>query len=348
MVYRNIAFVHLSNGGHWAHKNFVSDLKAKEITVPELSKVNSRGLRYLNIYKTFSGMKKPLKGFNAIIFEDLALVGLLYSGAVNNKTKIIVIVASEWPYLIFNGFVSRPKLLLYKMLIKKVDLFIAVSNMQRDFLIKLGVKPEKIKVVYPAPNEKVRKELLKIKPNLKSRNIIFVGNIRLRFGNFDLKGVDLLVKAFKEAKKKIRNLKLFIVGGNNESIVSQYSIAEDIIFTGSVKSIADYLKKAALYVHLGRGDAMPISVTEALTAGLPVIVSEYTGSKEFVNKINPKFVLPLDYNKVAKEIVDYFNLSYAEKLRLSKKARAIGRKVNEKSSRILFKKYIEKFLEGSI
>ena len=183
---------------------------------------------------------------------------------------------------------------------------------------------------------------------MKSRNIIFVGNIRLRFGNFDLKGVDLLVKAFKEAKKKIRNLKLFIVGGNNESIVSQYSIAEDIIFTGSVKSIADYLKKAALYVHLGKGDAMPISVTEALTAGLPVIVSEYTGSKEFVNKINPKFVLPLDYNKVAKEIVDYFNLSYAEKLRLSKKARAIGRKVNEKSSRILFKKYIEEFLEGSI
>ncbi|MCL4372880.1 glycosyltransferase [Candidatus Parvarchaeota archaeon] len=348
MVYNNIAFVHLSNGGHWAHKNFVSGLNATEIIVPELSKVNSRGLRYLNIYKTFSGMKKPLKGFNAIIFEDLALVGLLYSGAVNNKTKIIVIVASEWPYLIFNGFVSKSKLLLYKMLIKKVDLFIAVSNMQRDFLIKLGVKPEKIKVVYPAPNEKVRKELLKIKPNLKSRNIIFVGNIRLRFGNFDLKGVDLLVKAFKEAKNKMRNLKLFIVGGNNESIVSQYSIAEDIIFTGSVKSIADYLKKAALYVHLGKGDAMPISVTEALTAGLPVIVSEYTGSKEFVNKINPKFVLPLDYNKVAKEIVDYFNLSYAEKLRLSKKARAIGRKVNEKSSRILFKKYIEEFLEGSI
>ena len=348
MVYNNIAFVHLSNGGHWAHKNFVSGLNATEIIVPELSKVNSKGLRYLNIYKTFSGMKKALKGFNAIIFEDLALVGLLYSGAVNKKTKIIVIVASEWPYLIFNGFISRPKLLLYKMLIKKVGLFIAVSNMQRDFLIKLGVKPEKIKVVYPAPNENVREGLLKIKPNLKSRNIVFVGNIRLRFGNFDLKGVDLLVKAFKEAKKKIRNLKLFIVGGNNESIVSQYSIAEDIIFTGSVKSIADYLKKAALYVHLGRGDAMPISVTEALTAGLPAIVSEYTGSKEFVNKIDPKFVLPLDYQKVAKEILAYFNLSYAEKLKLSKKARAIGRKVNEKSSRIRFKKYIEEFLEGSI
>ena len=348
MVYSSIAFVHLSKGGHWAHKNFVKGLNATEIIVPELSKVNSRGLLYLNIYKTFSGMKKALKGFNAIIFEDLALVGLLYSGAVNKKTKIIVIVASEWPYLIFNGFISRPKLLLYKMLIKKVGLFIAVSNMQRDFLIKLGVKPEKIKVVYPAPNENVRKGLLKIKPNLKSRNIVFVGNIRLRFGNFDLKGVDLLVKAFKEAKKKIRNLKLFIVGGNNESIVSQYSIAEDIIFTGSVKSIADYLKKAALYVHLGRGDAMPISVTEALTAGLPAIVSEYTGSKEFVNKIDPKFVLPLDYQKVAKEILAYFNLSYAEKLKLSKKARAIGRKVNEKSSRILFKKYIEEFLEGSI
>jgi glycosyltransferase involved in cell wall biosynthesis len=348
MVYRNIAFVHLSNGGHWAHKNFVSDLKAKEITVPELSRVNNRGLRYLNIYKTFSGMKKSLNGFDAIIFEDLALVGLLYSGAVDKKTKIIVIVASEWPYLIFNGFVSRPKLLLYKMLIKKVGLFIAVSNMQRDFLIKLGVKPEKIKVVYPAPKENVRKELLKIKPNLKSKNIVFVGNIRLRFGNFDLKGVDLLVKAFKEAKKRIKGLRLFIVGGNSEYIVSQYSIAEGIIFTGTVKSIADYLRKAALYVHLGRGDAMAISVTEALTAGLPTIVSEYTGSKEFVNKINQKFVVPLDYHKAAKEIEDYFNLSYAEKLRLSKKAREIGREVNEKSGRMLFKKYIEEFLDRSI
>lgn len=348
MVYKRIAFFHLSNGGHWAHKNFASGLNATEITVPELPKTDNKGLRYFNIYRTFSSMKQSLKGFDAIIFEDLALVGLLYSGAVSKKTKIIVIVASEWPYLIFNGFVSRPKLLLYKMLIKKVGLFIAVSNMQKDFLIKLGVKPEKIKVVYPAPKENIRKELLSIKPNLKSKNIVFVGNIRLRFGNFDLKGVDLLVKAFKEAKKEVKTLKLFIVGGNNQSIISQYSIAEDIVFTGTVKSISDYLKKSALYVHLGRGDAMPISVTEALTAGLPAIVSQYTGSKEFVDKINPKFVLPLDYKKVAEKIVDYFNLSYAEKLRLSNKARAIGRKVNEKSSRMLFKKYIDEFLEGSI
>ncbi|MGC8483764.1 MAG: glycosyltransferase family 4 protein [Thermodesulfobium sp.] len=348
MVYKRVAFVHLANGGHWAHKNFASSLDAIDITVPPISKTNIKVSRYLNAYRTFLGMKEPLRGFDAIIFEDLALVGLLYSRSVEKRTKIIVIVASEWPYLIFNGFVSRPKLLLYKMLIKKVGLFIAVSNMQKDFLIRLGVKPEKIKVVYPAPMENVRKELLKIKPNLKSKNIVFVGNIRLRFGNFDLKGVDLLVKAFKEAKKDIKPLKLFIVGGNNSSIVSQYSIAEGIIFTGTVKSIAAYLKKSALYVHLGRGDAMPISVTEALTAGLPAIVSQYTGSKEFVEKINPDFILPLDYKKVAEKIVGYFNLSYTEKLRLSKKAREVGRKVNERSSRMLFKKYVGEFLEGSI
>ena len=335
-------------GGHWAHRNFVSGLNAEEIIVPGLSRSGSRGSRYFNAYRTFSGMKGQLKDFDVLVFEDLALAGLVYSGAVGKRAKIIVIVASEWPYLIFHGFVSRPKILLYKMLIRKVGLFIAVSNMQRDFLIKLGVEPARIKVVYPAPKESVRKGLLRARPDLKSKNIVFVGNIRLRFGNFDLKGVDLLVKAFKEAKKKIKTLRLFIVGGNSERIVSQYSITEGIVFTGSVKSISDYLNKASLYVHLGRGDAMPISVTEALTAGLPAIVSEYTGSKEFVNQIRTDFVLPLDYKKVAERIIDYFNLSYSEKLKLSEKARSIGRKVTEKSSAALFKKYVEGFLGESV
>ena len=37
--------------------------------------------------------------------------------------------------------------------------------------------------------------------------------------------------------------------------------------------------------------------------------------------------------------MDYFNLNYLEKLQLSNKAKLIGKKVNEKSGRILLKTY---------
>jgi glycosyltransferase involved in cell wall biosynthesis len=96
---------------------------------------------------------------------------------------------------------------------------------------------------------------------------------------------------------------------------------------------------ASIYLHLGRGDAFPLSVEEAMLAGLPAIVSDQTGSKELVEAIGKNFVVPMQQEKIVKAVTDYFSSSYKRKIFLSKKAISASQKFSLKSEAIFNKKF---------
>ena len=64
-------------------------------------------------------------------------------------------------------------------------------------------------------------------------------------------------------------------------------------FVGRCSDLAPVFATASVYLHPGRGDAFPLSVLEAMAAGLVPIVSEWTGAKEVVEQVDPtaSFVL---------------------------------------------------------
>jgi glycosyltransferase involved in cell wall biosynthesis len=89
--------------------------------------------------------------------------------------------------------------------------------------------------------------------------------------------------------------------------------------------IYSVLPQASLYLHLARGEAWGVAILEAMAAGLPAIVSEWTGAAEAVEQVWPEGVVPLSVEKATEAVVRYFSLTETEKRALSEKSATLIR-----------------------
>jgi len=273
------------------------------------------------------------------------------------KGKIILICADQLFHDLNKGFISPKKAFIYKTLLKKVDGFLCIGKMVKHDLQKIIPNANAI-VIYPEIENNKKNLLLKhsnIIPNLRSKRIIFIGR-----PDFFYKGIDLLIEVFIEIKRIYPDAELTIVGDwSKHMIKSQQSkaivkISEqkilntikdtknniNILSNLNDKDFVKTLKSSALYLHLGRGDAFPLTVVEAMLAGLPAIVSNETGPKELIKQLNADFVVPLNKDEIIRAVTDYFSMSERRKLFLSKQSINIIKRFYLKSNSELF---IKKF-----
>jgi glycosyltransferase involved in cell wall biosynthesis len=110
-----------------------------------------------------------------------------------------------------------------------------------------------------------------------------------------------------------------------------------VTFVGHRSDLTAVFSTACIYLHPGRGDAFPLSVLEAMAAGLVPIVSEWTGTKEVVEQVDPMLVCPLDARVLAERIQCFMNLSISEKVALSNKAREVVSTYTEEHAVKVFK-----------
>ena len=213
---------------------------------------------------------------------------------------------------------------------RKVDGGICTSHFEDD-LLKYFHPKIKSKIVYPFIRPERFERFGKISPNLNTKNILFIGN-----QDFYYKGLDLLIDSFRVIKKKHPDSNLYVLG--DISIKKSWNF-EGVHFEGK-KEIEPYLKKCSLYVHPGRGEAFGIAVVETMLAGIPALVSNRTGSKEFVQKVSKNLIFGLNPKEIERKISSYFNMTKKEKEQLSGSCRKVS-KVLSKSSQI--KDFKEKF-----
>lgn len=91
-----------------------------------------------------------------------------------------------------------------------------------------------------------------------------------------------LIKAFTLVKKMCPDSKLIILGDGElrpelEAMVEQFGLANDVEMPGNVKNVQDYLAIAKVFAMTSRCEAMPCSVLEALSAGVPVVSCDSPG-----------------------------------------------------------------------
>ena len=107
------------------------------------------------------------------------------------------------------------------------------------------------------------------------------------------------------------------------------------------------MEDSSLYVSITNGDPFQISAVEACLAGLPTIVSEYTGVESLIKQIKKDFVVPVDTDIAADRIVQYFNLSINKRRQLSKRTRRFAKRLSvenaKKNFKSVFYKLITKF-----
>lgn len=113
------------------------------------------------------------------------------------------------------------------------------------------------------------------------------------------KNLPFLLRAFNGAAQAYENICLLIVGDGPErdnlvDIVRHMSIANRVHFTGFVdyKKIPNYLATADIFVTASVTEVHPLSVIEAMGAGLPILGIESPGVSDTVNNGIDGFIVP--------------------------------------------------------
>lgn len=187
-----------------------------------------------------------------------------------------------------------PSTFLRRLILKKVDKVIAVSEAVKDELIKQNLFPaSRIIRIYngidvgrfeSAKPGKIRKDL-----GLNEHNKLIgtVGQISPH------KGSDIFIKSAAEIAKSYPDAKFILVGDdfrNGEYIqeLTQLSIelgiGDQVIFLGPRSDIPEVMKDLDIFVLASRNEPFGLVITEAMAAGVPVIVTKAGGAKEIVDE----------------------------------------------------------------
>jgi glycosyltransferase involved in cell wall biosynthesis len=97
------------------------------------------------------------------------------------------------------------------------------------------------------------------------------------------KDQEFLLEIFSK-KSELENFVLLMLGdGENFKVQKkQFERNTNIIFAGNVDNVEEYLKASDYYISSSRSEGLPTSVLEAMSAGLPVILSNITQHKELM------------------------------------------------------------------
>lgn len=259
-------------------------------------------------------------------------------GLLRKRQKLVALMSDESLFFTYSN--KFPKITKWLMISfwKSCDAIICIGSFQMELARKLLPEKEHTKIyqIYNGiPEDRIDK-LMSVKPNLSSHNILFIGNAAVNW-RANYKGLDIMIDALELCLSKT-NFQFYMVGDISDE-VKEYLMSRasnelkpHLHFEGYAEDIVDTMKNSSLYLHTARGEAWGISVTESLSAGIPTIISNMTGAKEVVEKINPDWVLPLDPNLIAESIVEYFETDLSVKQALSKKAKLVMENYTENNA----------------
>jgi glycosyltransferase involved in cell wall biosynthesis len=345
-----VAYIEGRPSGHPTHTAYAQSLhstfhyvdhKLRYHDIPEASSLR----RYLSW--VISAFTFPKRKTYDIFFSEEAyfMLGFMKKmGLISKKQKLIALMASHTLYFLHTNQYSVSTKKAFLHLFKLYDAFICIGPVQFELLSNFIGDNKKIKIyqTFNGVSEKRFKELIRIRTDLSKMNIITIGAITNQ-NRVHYKGIDLMLEAFAIVKNSVPGLTFTIIGQYDPIIMKKLmeekcpAFKNDVILVGQHNDPGEYLKNSCLYLHTARGEAWGISVVEAMAAGVPPVVSEWTGSKEAVGKVTNELIVPLEVNLISEKIKWYLNLSLSEKERLSKKCKEISELYTENKAIESFK-----------
>ncbi|MGD2087762.1 MAG: glycosyltransferase family 4 protein [Candidatus Aminicenantes bacterium] len=130
-----------------------------------------------------------------------------------------------------------------------------------------------------------------------------------------LKDQITLLKAVVELNNRLDKWVLHVVGADVEGVLDDYkkiveekNIAGKVKFLGTVDSVKELLDRSDLFILTSRTEALPISVIEAISMGVPAIVTNVGGNPDIISdEIEGFLVEPGDYTMIAEKILFLYN-----------------------------------------
>lgn len=147
-------------------------------------------------------------------------------------------------------------------------------------------------------------------------NIVHIG----RF--VEIKNQELIIELAKILKEEKYNFKITLIGDNNtpygiylKELIEKESLNNVIDIIGPIDNVEDYLNKADIFILPSLTEGVPMTLIEAMSCALPIVVSNVGGIKDILTNNDNALLINPNINELSSAIKDLANdLEKREKL----------------------------------
>ncbi|MDR0471449.1 MAG: glycosyltransferase family 4 protein [Nitrososphaerota archaeon] len=222
-------------------------------------------------------------------------------------------------FIDYNNFFNQVELVndlaVGKQNLGAADKIITISNATKDYVLRLGANPNKIRVIYngvdlvrfrPQPEQKTA---LRQKLGFPKDAVIVLTVRRLVYKN----GIDTLLDCASIAIRANPKI-VFVVAGKGPDLenvrqqAKQRGIASNFRLAGFVSDgdLAGYYNATDLFVLPSKsGEGLPLVALEAMACGLPVIATNVGGIGEVPVAEFGKLVPPNQPEQLAEAVLEF-------------------------------------------
>jgi len=195
--------------------------------------------------------------------------------------------------------------------------FITVSESSKKEMQDAGIFGRGIEVVHPGIDLNI------YEPGSKHLDplVLYVGRLKA------YKSVDVLLRAFEQVSKKVKNAKLIIAGGGEEytklkTLAEKLNLLEKVHFTGKIseEEKISWYQKAWVFVNPSFMEGWGITSIEANACGVPVVASRVPGLIDSVNNPHTGYLVTHGEHELFAEKIVYLLTNHDQRKWMSGEA----------------------------
>jgi len=247
-----------------------------------------KSIRPFQDWQSLRFFRKTIQRFRPdLISTHSSKAGILGRIAAKTTETPCVFTAHGWA---FTEGVPQPTRKLYEIIERLVaplaNQIICVSDYDRHIALRIGMDPARLKTIHNGMPD-IPLSLRAVPTSGHEVNIAMIARFDQQ------KDHDTLLKAFQG----ISGAHLTLVGDgpglqNTQALARELGLSEKVNFLGFRKDIPHVLAKSHIFTLISHWEGFPLTIIEAMRAGLPAIVSDVGGAAEAVVEGITGFTVP--------------------------------------------------------
>jgi len=224
---------------------------------------------------------------------------LIHAGPIQNCAFLVALsgfrhlLTMSWGYdLVMDADKSAWMRWVTQYTLKRSAFFTSDANVSRDKAVAFGMNPEKT-VIFPwgteiehfVPRKEERRKKSASSKNRKSVTLFCSRTWEAIYG------VDVLAKAFVKVASVNPDVNLILLGGGSHGasirqILIRGGVMDRVHFGGQVgqRDLPRWYHMADMYISPSHVDGTSVTLLEALASGLPCLVSDIPGNKDWIEE----------------------------------------------------------------